>query len=207
MRTAIQRLFLFQAAVLALICGGTAMAAEPVIVDTAYVVDAVKRGAIVWDARAAGAYRQGHIPGAVNIDDIGHVLRDENTEDYLEVGHIEKLLGNAGIDPAREVIVYGAKASPYVYFGLVTLQYFNGANARVYHGGIDDWKDAGQPVSTEIGRLAPVQLKLKARPELLIETAEMVKRLKDPQIQILDVRTTKEYRGEDIRAIRGGHIP
>jgi thiosulfate/3-mercaptopyruvate sulfurtransferase len=34
-----------------------------------------------------------------------------------------------------------------------------------------------------------------------------VKKLKDPNVQIVDARTPKEFRGEDIRAIRGGHIP
>jgi thiosulfate/3-mercaptopyruvate sulfurtransferase len=177
------------------------------IVDTAYVAEAVKRGAIVWDTRSAAAYRQGHIPGAVNVDDVGTVLRDENTEDYIALESIQKILGDAGIDPRREVVVYGAKANPYVYFALVTLEYLGARDARVYHGGIDDWRDAGHAVANEPTRLTPVVLQLKARPELLIETAEVVKKLRDPQVQIVDVRTPREYRGEEIRAIRGGHIP
>ncbi len=181
--------------------------AASVIVDTAQVADALKRNAIVWDTRGAAAYKQGHIPGAINIDDVGVVLRDENTEDYIAQADIEKLLGAAGIDPAREIVVYGAKANPYVYFGLVTLQYFGAANAKVYHGGIDDWKSAGQPVATEPTRLAPVVLKLTPRPEMLVDTAEVVRKLKDPNVQILDVRTPREFKGEEIRAIRGGHIP
>src|SRR5438045_3514379 len=60
---------------------------------------------------------------------------------------------------------------------------------------------------TVFAESAPVAIKLKPRPEMLIETADVVKKLRDPNVQILDVRTTKEYRGEDIRAIRGGHIP
>ena len=32
-------------------------------------------------------------------------------------------------------------------------------------------------------------------------------RLNDPNVQIVDVRTPEEFIGEDIRAIRGGHIP
>jgi thiosulfate/3-mercaptopyruvate sulfurtransferase len=185
-----------------------AMAAETsAIVDTAYVADAIKRNAIIWDTRSAAAYKQGHVPGAVNIDDIGVVLRDENTEDYVALEDIEKLLSAAGIDPSREVVVYGAKANPYVYFGLVTLQYLGAPNAKVYHGGIDDWKSSGQPVVTEPTRLAPVALKLETRPELLIDTAEVVKKLKDPNVQIVDARTPREYKGEEIRAIRGGHIP
>jgi len=185
-----------------------AMAAESsAIVDTAYVAEAIKRNAIVWDTRSGTLYKQGHIPGAVNVDDVGVVLRDENTEDYIALEEIEKLLGAAGIDPSREVVVYGAKADPYVYFGLVTLQYLGASHAKVFHGGIDEWKSSGLPVTAEPTRLAPIALKLKTRPELLVDTAEVVKRLRDPNVQIVDARTTKEYRGEDIRAIRGGHIP
>ena len=192
----------------ALLLGFAAPAAEnSAIVDTAYVADAIKRNAIVWDTRGADAYKQGHIPGAVNIGDVGTVLRDENSEDYVALEDIERLLGAAGIDPSREVVVYGAKANPYVYFGLVTLQYLGGANAKVYHGGIDDWKAAGQVVTTEPARVAPVTLKLKTHPGMLVDTAEVVKKLKDPNVQIVDARTPKEYKGEDIRAIRGGHIP
>jgi thiosulfate/3-mercaptopyruvate sulfurtransferase len=185
-----------------------AMAAEvSAVVDTHYVAEAIKRNAIVWDTRSAAAYKQGHIPGAVNIDDIGVVLRDENTEDYLALEDIERLLGAAGIDPSREVVVYGAKADPYVYFGLVTLQYFGAPNAKIYHGGIEDWKSSGLPVAAEPTRLAPIALKLKTRPELLVDTAEVVKKVRDPNVQIVDARTPREYKGEDIRAIRGGHIP
>ena len=182
-------------------------AASSAIVDTAYVADAVKRDAIVWDARSAAAYKQGHIPGAVNIDDIGVTLRDENTEDYIALDKIEKLLGSAGIDPAKEIIVYGAKASPYVYFGLVTLQYFNAKSPKIYHGGFEDWKSAGQPISTESSKLAPITLKLTLKSDLLVDTDEVIKSLNNPKIQIVDARTHKEFVGEDIRALRGGHIP
>ena len=195
-------------AALVALATSVAMATETSsIVDTGYVVEALKRNAIVWDARSAAAYKQGHIPGAVNIDDIGQVLRDENTEDYIALEDIEKLLGAAGIDPAKEIVVYGEKGNPYVYFGLVTLQYLSAANAKIYHGGIDDWKSSGQLAVTEPSKLAPIALKLKTRPALLVDTREVVRRLHDPNVQIVDARTSREYRGEDIRAIRGGHIP
>jgi thiosulfate/3-mercaptopyruvate sulfurtransferase len=195
-------------AALVALATSVSMAAETSsIVDTRYMVEAMERNAIIWDTRSAAAYKQGHIPGAVNIDDIGQVLRDENTEDYIALVDIEKLLGAAGIDPAKEIVVYGEKGNPYVYFGLVTLQYLNAANAKVYHGGIDDWKSSGRMAVTEPARLAPIALKLKTRPELLVDTREVVRRLHDPNVQIVDARTSKEYRGEEIRAIRGGHIP
>jgi thiosulfate/3-mercaptopyruvate sulfurtransferase len=184
-----------------------AYASVPEIVDTTYVQEALKHGAIIWDVRSADDYKKGHIPGAVNIGDAGKVLRDENSEDYIEQEKIEKILGNAGIDPSKEVIVYGSKGNPFVYFSLLTIQYFGGQNASVYHGGIDDWTASGQPASTEASVLAPVQLNNKVNAAVTMSTADVLKSLKNKNVQILDVRTSKEFSGEDIRALRGGHIP
>jgi thiosulfate/3-mercaptopyruvate sulfurtransferase len=55
--------------------------AQGAIVDTAYVEQALARGAIVWDAREAADYAEGHIPGAVNFGWVGKVFRDPNRED------------------------------------------------------------------------------------------------------------------------------
>lgn len=177
------------------------------IVDTAFVQDALKRGAIVWDARSAEDYKKGHIPGAVNVGDIGKVLRKDNDEDYIALAEIEKILGAAGIDPAKEIVVYGDKGNPFVYFGLTTVQYFGGKHGRIYHGGIDDWKAAGQALSTEPAKLTPVALKLKPEAGVTIATPDVIKGVKRKNVQVVDVRTPGEYSGEDIRAIRGGHIP
>ena len=177
------------------------------IVDTAFVVEAAGRGAIIWDVRSADQYRKGHIPGAVNIGDAGQVLRNANTEDFIPVGQIEKILGGAGIDPAREIIVYASRGNPYAYFGLYTIQYFGGKQAYVYHDGIDGWRAAKQPVSTEDTRFAPVALKLAPNSAVAASTGQVLAALKKPGVQIIDTRTPKEYSGEDIRAIRGGHIP
>ncbi|HET9700152.1 MAG TPA: sulfurtransferase [Burkholderiales bacterium] len=195
------------AAIAALLLSTGAWAAAPAIVDSAFVAEAQKRGAIIWDVRSVTAYKEGHIPGAVNIGDVGTVLRDENTEDYLALPALERILGNGGIDPAKEIVVYGPKGNSFVYFALVTLQNFGARNARIYHGGIEDWKAAGMPVSTETTTLPPVTLKLQPKPGVMVSTPEVVQRLGKPDVQIVDARTPKEYTGDDIRAIRGGHIP
>lgn len=181
--------------------------AQPQIVDLDYVKAAMARGALLWDARDADSYAEGHIPGAVNIGDPTLTLRDKNTEDYLSTAAIEKALGSAGIDPAREIVVYGDRGLPSAYFAQLTLRYFGADNARVFHDGIDAWRAAGQPVSTTPAKPKPVTLKLTPRSGILAESKEVVAALKRPDVQFLDVRTTKEFKGEDIRALRGGHIP
>ena len=185
------------------------VAAQGVIVDAAGVAEAIVRNVLVWDVRAADAFAKGHIPGAVNIGDAPTVLRDVNTEDFIATGQIEKLLGAAGLDPAREVIIYGSRGGWQPYFGLYTMQYFGGRGARVYHEGIEGWSGAGRALAQGPASHAPVALKLThdASSKVSVSTREMIARLARPEVQILDVRTAKEFRGEDIRAIRGGHIP
>ncbi len=181
--------------------------AQTSIVDVEYVKAAVARGVLLWDARDADDYATGHIPGAVNIGDPTISLRDKNTEDYLPIGQIEKALGAAGIDPAREIIVYGDRGLPSAYFAQVTLRHFGASNAKVFHDGIEGWRTAGQPVATTPTKPRSIALKLAPRPGVISESKEVVAALKRPDVQFLDVRTVKEFRGEDVRAIRGGHIP
>jgi len=177
------------------------------ILDTAGVHAAIQRGAIVWDTRNADDYKKGHIPGALNIGDIGKTLRKDADEDYVSVAEMEKILGEAGIDPTKEIVVYGDKGNPFVYFGLFTVEYLNGKHGHVYHGGIDDWKAAGNAVATEPTKAAPVALKLSVNPDVAVTTKQVLAAEKRKGVQIVDVRTAGEYSGGDIRAIRGGHIP
>lgn len=177
------------------------------IVDTAYVQEALKRGAILWDVRSAEEYQQGHLPGAVNIDHVGRALRKDSDEDYIDIGSVELVLGAAGIDPAKEVVAYGDKGNPYAYFGGLTIEHFGGKTSKVYHGGIDDWKAAGNPLVTEPTKVAPIPLHLTVNEDVLVSTQEMIRHAKRKDAQVVDVRTLGEYLGEDIRALRGGHIP
>jgi len=189
-----------------LLAQGLSLAGD--IVDTAYVEQALKRGAIVWDVRDADDYKAGHIAGAVNIGNAGNVLRDPNREDWLPTPQIEATLGKAGMDLLnKEVIAYSRKADVYAYFGLNTLRYFGAPVAKVYHGGIDDWQAAGKPVETTATVLPPVALKLTPKPGVVVWNDEMIARAREGKAQILDVRTPREFSGDDVRAIRGGHVP
>jgi len=184
-----------------------AQAASPTIADDRNVAEAIARNAIIWDVRPADAYAAGHIAGSINIGEAPRVLRDENTEDFTATDRIEKILGAAGLDPKREIIVYGSRGSWMPYFGLYTIRYFGGDNVRVYHEGIEGWTAAGHATSREAPTTVAISLKLEISPSVAVTTNEVVARLNDPGVQIIDARTPKEFTGEDIRAIRGGHIP
>jgi len=185
----------------------TAPAWAQQIVDTTFVKSALARGVVLWDARDEGIFVKGHIPGAVNIGVPADELRDANTEDYLPLPQLEKILGAAGLDPQREVIVYAQRGASGAYFAQFTLRHFGAQKAYVYHDGIDGWRAAGEKVATEPSAPKPAVLKLVPTGGLTIDTKAVIAAVGNPSVQFVDVRTPKEYRGEDIRAIRGGHIP
>jgi thiosulfate/3-mercaptopyruvate sulfurtransferase len=155
-----------------------AVTASPVIVDDAYVAEAIARNAVVWDVRPADAYARGHIAGAVSIGDAPRILRDGNSEDFIATDRIE---------PSRETIVYGSRGGWQPNFGLYTLQYFSGKNIRVFHEGIEGWTTASRPVSRDASQLPAVALKLEVNPAAAVTTKEMIAR----EVQIIDARTGK----------------
>lgn len=187
-----------------------ALARAGEIVDAAYVHAALARGAIVWDVRDAASYKGGHIPGAVIAGELGVAgLRDPNREDWLPAAQVQGVLGRAGIDPLRrEVVVYSRLGDPNAYHALAGLRYFGATSAKVFHGGLDAWQAAGLPVTKEPSLLQPVALALTPAPAGdVLWTPAMIERVKARGTQIVDARTRKEFAGEDVRAIRGGHIP
>ena len=183
------------------------VSASTIIIDRASVEQALQRGALVWDVRAPADYQRGHMPGAVSIGDAATVLRDANREDFISIAAIERILGGAGIDPSREIVVYGSRGTWNAYFGLYTMQYFGGNRVTVYHDGIEDWTEAGKPLTPTETKLAPVNLKLTVDSSRVASTREVIEKVGKSGVQIIDARTTAEFEGNDIRAIRGGHVP
>ncbi|MEP7262573.1 MAG: rhodanese-like domain-containing protein [Usitatibacter sp.] len=184
-----------------------ASAQQSLIADLPALEKSIAAGALVWDVRSAEEYNKGHIPGAVNIGSVGDVFRDANREDPPSAAAASRLFGSAGMDILkRDVITYSTKGDPFAYYGARMVEYYGGKHALVFHGGIDDWNAAGKPLTAEAARLEPVTLALTAEGRGSMNTKDVVDRVKAGKAQILDTRTAKEFTGEDIRAIRGGHV-
>ena len=187
--------------------GGAVRAQSSSIVDLEYVKSAQQRGVIIWDVRASNQYLEGHIPGAINVGDIGTVLRDPNREDFIDLAEINSIFNKAGLDTNKEIIVYGSRGNPYAYFGLFTINYFGGKQAKVFHDGIDGWADAGLLIEKTPSTLASINVILIPQENLVVTNEQMRSLYNNQSVQVVDARTFNEFKGNDVRAIRGGHIP
>ena len=187
--------------------GGGVRAQSSSIVDLEYVKSAQQRGVIIWDVRASNQYLEGHIPGAINVGDIGTVLRDPNREDFIDLAEINSIFNKAGLDINKEIIVYGSRGNPYAYFGLFTINYFGGKQAKVFHDGIDGWADAGLLIEKTPSTLASINVILIPQENLVVTNEQMRSLYNNQSVQVVDARTFNEFKGNDVRAIRGGHIP
>ncbi|GAB4538593.1 MAG: sulfurtransferase [Thermodesulfovibrionia bacterium] len=165
---------------------------------------------ILLDCRDNKAYTEGHIPGAISLGEACAKEMRDTTSRIKKIGEIERLLGNAGVSMDKTVVVYadaGSITSATVAFWI--LEYLGHKDVRFLNGGIEAWVKAGKSLDKNPTRLSPVTFNANVIKKRLATSDEMLKIAKGEikGVNVIDSRTTKEHRGEDIRALRGGHIP
>jgi thiosulfate/3-mercaptopyruvate sulfurtransferase len=163
----------------------------------------------VVDARPAADYEKGHIPGAVSLPvaetfDPG---KDKNYPDTKE--KLEALFGGKGIGDDLRVVAYDSGSGTDTTGGRLfwTLEYAGHQSVAVLDGGLRAWQAAGGEVSTEAVTVPAATFTSKIDPAKMPTKEQCELAIGDPTKVILDSRSPEEFRGEDVRAKFGGHIP
>jgi thiosulfate/3-mercaptopyruvate sulfurtransferase len=123
------------------------------------VVDArsIPHGGTVAMPSGREQYAAGHLPGAVHLD-YADDLRDPATPYATRVAPPElfaRVMGARGIADDSVVIAYDAGTIPFAARLVLMLRYYGHAEAYVLAGGIEAWKNAGQPLSNTAPEIAP----------------------------------------------------
>ena len=160
------------------------------------------------DVRPAEDFARGHIPGAVHFDLFGLSLVDTGEAPLKAFMHmIHHVLELRGVSETKEVVCYennsGMRAARALWF----LEYFGHPDARMLDGGMQAWKAAGFPVSTEPVSPKAASFKIETRREVLATADDVLQSLDKKHVAILDTRSRGEYLGTQVRAARGGAIP
>jgi thiosulfate/3-mercaptopyruvate sulfurtransferase len=177
-----------------------AAAGPDLLVDNAWLSEH-RPGVALIDVRNSDAYVKGHIPGAINIPVTS--LRTKPDGLMVPVAAAEALLGDKGLSTEKEVVLYGSgREDAFLVFWM--LDFLGMGRVHVLDGGIENVRG---PLSTAETGLSKATF--KAEPKLTERAdSDYIKTvLHKNSVNIIDTRTPAEYKGEDVRALRGGHIP
>ena len=167
---------------------------------------------VVVDCRSLKAYAKGHIPGSISLGKrCKKALRDATARVHRDTSKYEKLFGKAGIGNNTHVVFsYGdIKTLTDATVGFWVMEYLGHDKVHVLNGGLDAWRKAGNRLDNKPVKKASTKFTAKVKSSRYGATSEVLKIAKGKagKTQLVDSRTSKENKGKDIRAIRGGHVP
>lgn len=164
---------------------------------------------VVVDLGNPETYAQAHVPGAARMEYSALLRGDRPAPGHLpEPSAFSRTLSEAGIRPEHTVVAYddegGGKACRLIW----NLHAAGHRRAGVLNGGIHAWYAEGLPVSAEIEVPEPRDYgAIEYTVEPVATRDEILERLGDPGLVLLDARSPEEYAGTKVRAAKGGHIP
>ena len=92
--------------------------------------------------------------------------------------------------------------------GFWIMEYLGHDKVHVLNGGVDAWRKAGNRLDNKPVKLKAATFKANLVPARYSGTDEILQIAGGgSDSQLLDSRTSNEYKGKDIRAVRGGHVP
>jgi thiosulfate/3-mercaptopyruvate sulfurtransferase len=157
-------------------------------------------------------YGRSHIPAALGIDWRRELVEkdDESSGLVIDAERFARLARRLGLSPDDTLVFYGDEGGRHAARALWTFAYYRHSGPlHLIDGGREKWQAQGRPMVAQIPLAEPSEYPVPtATNESLRATREeIVSRLDDGPVALLDVRDREEYEGIDVRAARGGHIP
>jgi len=111
---------------------------EAILVDYDYVKGKLENaGTLIVDVQSAKEFEEGHIPGAINMEN--KTFFDEDKSELKPTEELEKVLADHNITADKEIILYCASSARTgtVYLAMKEMGY---DNLKVYEAGYHEWK-------------------------------------------------------------------
>lgn len=164
----------------------------------------VARRFLVLDVRGRSSYLEGHIPGAVWLDQVTWTRSFKDGQDPDGWG---KRIGALGIDGRKPIVLYGIGRSQDPARMWWILRYWGVPDVRLLNGGFQAWTKAGGAIEKEPNQSSSVEFKAVSQQKRLSTKKAILDLLKEKPPQILDARSRNEYCGLSEMAKRNGAIP
>ena len=182
----------------------------PLLIEPKHLVEHLTdNDLLIVDLRSAEDCRQGHVPGAVNLEYPAIVYAEPPVGGLLPpLAQLSAVLSQIGLTAQHHVVAYDDEANGRASRLLWTLDALGHAHLSLLNGGWIAWTQEGHPVQIEVLNPKPSDYQAQlANPTAVADKAYIQSRLQQPDFLPLDSRTPAEYQGLDVRAARGGHIP
>jgi thiosulfate/3-mercaptopyruvate sulfurtransferase len=163
---------------------------------------------LIVDLSRPETYAQAHLPGAAHLDYAQIVAARPPATGLLPgAARLSAVLGSIGATPDSHIVAYDDEGGGRAARLLWTLDVIGHPRHSLLNGGLHAWLNERHPVNAE-----PVQRPRSSYPVTISDGAVadknyILERLRDPGVVIVDARSPAEYRGENRRAERAGHIP
>lgn len=181
---------------------------DHLLVSAGWLADRLEEPDIrIVDLRPMEDYQDGHIPGAVHvaISDITETVDGVPFE--VDLDEVSQTLDRIGLTSSMTVVIYdnlGMMSSARFFW---TLEYLGHPDARILHGGWNQWQAGGHPADQHTPSITPTNYPLNPDSSRLVTADQVLADLDHPDVAILDARSPQEYSGEIVYAEQGGHIP
>ncbi len=144
------------------------------------------------------SYEQSHLPGAVAWNWTSQ-LADGIRRDIASREEFSRLLGESGIGPATTIVLYGDNNNWFAAWAYWQLKLFGHDDVRILNGGRRFWLDNGLPLTTDVPAYAATGYELP-EPDFALRAYrdDILPRLGDPTLALVDVRSPAEFNGEII---------
>jgi thiosulfate/3-mercaptopyruvate sulfurtransferase len=169
---------------------------------------AANKAPLLIDTRDPLAYRQGFIGNAIHFDPgLVNTKQPPVTGLLPDLITFNRLMSGIGLQAEQTVVVYDDSGGPPASRLAWTLQAFGHSNVALLDGGMQAWQAASLPMNTNAIPPANSNYHGALNPDVIADRDYILQNLHRGDIRMVDTRTPAEFRGEDIRAARGGHIP
>jgi thiosulfate/3-mercaptopyruvate sulfurtransferase len=168
----------------------------------------------IIDVREKLKYLAGHVPGAVHIWRPDIVDKNHPIPGMMAPrDQIENLMGSLGIGDKNTLVIYSDGSDNGRLWWILAYYGFLLEQMRILDGGLEGWKAKAYPTEMMAPKADKSTFKLpekgKERGPLLCSLPEVKSALKSPNRVVLDVRSEKEFLGEELKegAVKPGRIP
>ena len=177
-------------------------------------VDTLK-DALLVDTRPVDAFTAAHIPGAISLDVTSLSEKRDGVAGLLKpTDQVRKILGDAGIDPAKRIVLYSAMEKPDDLKDAARLfwilDYTGYPRIAVLDGGMSKWTAESRKTEQGAPKYTPITLpELKVRERLLATVHDVEARLQKQDGIVADLRGSDFYCGDKKADVvnAAGHIP